>query len=249
MIINHYDNDSFECLCQRLNKDDPSLTLINWNNRGIGGSLHCELLSNALSHNHHAVVLFLQQNQIRTLRHVGHAVQFLYLRGNANIDVRVLTDAILRTNQVCALSLAQCQLEEADSIVRLVSSCTSLRKLDISGNPKLGHRIPDILRAAHHLEQLDVSDCCDAVSFSGDDSSLDDITQLLDLRTNGDWPLPSRWRYCIALNQAGRRHWGDLGIPASLYPRIMQKAAKISPDVSFRLLRERPDLLIPYPPE
>ena len=49
--------------------------------------------------------------------------------------------------------------------------------------------------------------------------------------------------YYLALNRAGRHSFGNVGLPSSLWPRIMGRVSNDDPSLLFAILIERPDIV------
>ena len=49
--------------------------------------------------------------------------------------------------------------------------------------------------------------------------------------------------YYLALNRAGRHSFGNMGIPASLWPRVMAHAPEDEPSILYAMLKSRPDVV------
>lgn len=49
-------------------------------------------------------------------------------------------------------------------------------------------------------------------------------------------------QYFLTLNRAGRHSFGNMDIPASLWPRIMSHVSEDSPSLVYAMLKTRPDI-------
>lgn len=174
--------------CRLLKANDPTMSMVNFNCACLGSD-GASLLADALAHNSHVVVLFLNQNQFschsfawKRLCHslANHpTLEYLYLSHNDGLGsqgIEILVQAFLeakknngsKNHSLKVLKLAQCGISDhgCRALATWIGQPDNALQTLVLEHNKIGVRglslIINAMKTNQHLETLDVqyNPCC-----------------------------------------------------------------------------------------
>lgn len=235
----------FSSLCQRIQRNDPTLSILNCNGWNLGSQI-C-ILVEALGPQNQLIVVFLNQNELynigKLIPRLTTKTQYLYLSKNpfGNQGAACLGKQ-LPCSQWKSLSVSGCQISNCNDLAAALPGNETLKTLDLSYNklhPASLQYLLDNLRYNTCLETLDLRGCCD------DETALSvALVQLLQTNetlveiTLNQMSLPLE--RLLSSNKFGRRHWRQTSLHHGLFARVLSKD---DPSILFQVFQQRPDLL------